>query len=100
MMINLKQSDSQFILAIDSKALQTAGSKGVKVNAYPSSELPLNLDLNKEQIFFTNINKKTGVLSGYKIGNGLVATKMWQLNVKNSESEQLHQVRSQYQTSS
>ena len=57
MMINLKQFDSQFILAIDSKALQKGDSSGVKVNAYPASELPSDLDLSKEQIFFTNINK-------------------------------------------
>jgi hypothetical protein len=40
MLINLKQSDSQFILSIDTKALQKAGSSPVKVNAYPNSELP------------------------------------------------------------
>ena len=43
---------------------------------------------------------ETGVLSGYKVGDGFMARKMWQINVKNEEGEQLHQVRSQYQTSS
>ena len=54
--------------------------------------------MNQEQIYFTNVNKDTGIVTGYKVGEGFMATKMWQINVKNSDSEQFHQVRSQYQT--
>jgi hypothetical protein len=57
MLINLKQSKSQFVLAINSKALNVPKVAGVKINAYPSSELPSNLDLDSESIFFTSLDK-------------------------------------------
>lgn len=42
MLINLKESKSQFVLAVNHEDL---GKSGEPLHAYPSAELPSNLDL-------------------------------------------------------
>lgn len=99
MLMNLKQSKSQFIMAINSEKL-ALNTPSITVKAYPESELPKDLDLDQESIFFTQIDKEGGVIKGYKVGAGFVAQKMWQINIANTETDKIHQVRSQMQTSS
>lgn len=58
MLINLKSNKNQFVLAIDSK-------NPSEVSVYPKSELPKDIDFVAENIFFTSIDKATGILSGF-----------------------------------
>jgi hypothetical protein len=81
MLFNLKQSKSQFILAIDTEAIKLPKMNTVKVGVYPSSELPKDLDLDKESIFFTSLDKKSGMMYGFKLSTGFTATKVWQISI-------------------
>ena len=66
MLINLRESKSQLVLAINTPDL--ANKQGSKVHAYPTKDIPASLDLNTQDIFFTSIDRASGRLSGYKIG--------------------------------
>jgi hypothetical protein len=61
MLINLKNTKNQFIMAINHEELTNTG----EVSIFPKSELPADIDLKAENIFFTCIDSKTGVLSGH-----------------------------------
>lgn len=98
MLINLKESKSQLILAINKADLDKA--EGTKLHAYPSEDIPANLDLGSENIFFTSIDRSSGKLTGYQLGADWVPNKVWQLNVAQGEAETILQVRSQHQTAS
>lgn len=52
-----------------------------------------------ENIYFTNINKKKGVISGYKLGKNMIATKVWSLNL-DKNGEKILRIESQFQTAS
>jgi len=77
MLINLKNTKNQFIMAINHEELASSGV----VSIFPKSELPSEIDLKSENIFFTCIDKETGVLSGYHVTAGWKAVKVWQINV-------------------
>jgi len=98
MLINLKESKSQLILAMSKSELDSAD--GTKLHAYPSKDVPTNVDLNSENIFFTSIDRSSGKLTGYKLGEDWVPNKVWQLKVAQSDAETVLQVRSQHQTAS
>lgn len=77
MLINLKSSKSQFILGIDTESIKVPKISNIKVGVYPSSELPKDLDLEKESIFFTSLDKESGIMYGFKLSTGFTATKVW-----------------------
>lgn len=89
MLINLKSTKNQFIMAIDHHDPS-------EVSVYPKSEIPKELDLAAENIFFTCIDKETGVLSGYQVIDGWKTVKLWQLNVVANTGDKIHQIRSQH----
>jgi hypothetical protein len=96
MLINLKNTKNQFIMTINHEELTNSG----EVSIFPKSELPADIDLKSENIFFTCIDKETGVLSGYQVTAGWKAVKVWQIKVAENKGDMIHQVRSQHQTSS
>ena len=61
MLVSLKETKSQLVLAI------SEDEEIPRVQAYPRADVPEQLDLEKEQLYFTSINKATGVLAGYQI---------------------------------
>lgn len=71
MLISLKETKSQLVLAI------SEDEEVPRVQAYPTADVPEHLDLEKEQLYFTSINKETGVLAGYQIAKDWQARKVW-----------------------
>jgi len=94
MLISLKETKSQLVLAI------SEDEEIPRVQAYPSADVPEHLDLEKEQLYFTSINKETGVLAGYQIAKDWQARKVWQMSLGLGQTESIHQVRSHHQTAS
>lgn len=94
MLISLKETKSQLVLAISD------GQDTPKVNAYPPEDIPSSIDLEKEQIFFTSIDKEKGVLAGYQIAKDWQAIKVWQISLGLGEHETIHQIKSHHQTPS
>ena len=87
MLINLKESKSQLVLAMNTPDLE--GAAGGKVHAYPSKDIPTSLDLDNQEIFFTSIDRSSGKLTGYKLGQDWTANKVWQLRVAQSDAERV-----------
>jgi len=85
------------VLAVNYEDLEKPGSR---VYAYPQQELPENINVLQESIFFTRIDKKAGTLTGYQVGNDWAPNKVWQLNLAQREGQSIHQVRSMHQTAS
>lgn len=71
MLVSLKETKSQLVLAI------SEDEEIPRVQAYPRADVPEQLDLEKEQLYFTSINKATGVLAGYQIAKDWQARKVW-----------------------
>lgn len=59
MLVSLKDTQSQLVLAI------TDDQDAPRVQPYPPQDVPQSIDLEKEQLYFTSINKETGILAGY-----------------------------------
>lgn len=74
MLINLKESRNQFVLAVNHEDLEKTDSR---LHAYPSGEVPANIDFNKESIYFTKVDKNSGTLIGYQVGDDWVPNKVW-----------------------
>jgi len=61
MLVSLKETKSQLVLAI------TDDQDAPRVQPYPPQDIPKSIDLEKEQLYFTSINKESGVLVGYQV---------------------------------
>jgi len=96
MLFNLKDN-SQFILGINRDDLKKPGQT---VFAYPSHQLPADLKIEDENIFFTSVNPEQGTLTGYKIGAGWVPMQLWKVAITQEDGERFHQIASQNQMSS
>jgi hypothetical protein len=48
-----------------------------------------------EQIFFTNINKEKGIITGYKLGKNMIANKVWSYNL-DKQGEKILRIESQF----
>ena len=71
MLVSLKESKSQLVLAI------SEDEELPKIYAYPKEDIPEKLDLDNEHLYFTSINKETGKLAGYQITRGWKAMPVW-----------------------
>lgn len=94
MLISLKETKSQLVLAI------SEDEEVPKVHAYPKEDIPTKINLEKEQIFFTSINKETGKLAGYQITGDWKILQVWQMSLDLSETESILKVKSHQQTAS
>jgi hypothetical protein len=73
-------------------------SKGAKkVEAYPKEDVPEKLEETKH---FSEINRATGQLSGFKITESWSVEKLWQINLALQPGQHISQVRSMHQTAS
>lgn len=94
LLLSLGESRSQFILAISSASL----AKGEPLAVYPPEQFTPEF-LENESIYFTHVDKKNGLLNGFKLRKDLVAIKVWSLNLEKS-GESIVKLETQIQTSS
>lgn len=94
MLVSLKETKSQLVLAI------TDGHDAPRVQPYPPEDVPKSIDLEKEQLYFTSINKESGILAGFQIAKDWQPQKVWQINLGLGEHETIHQIKSHHQTAS
>jgi hypothetical protein len=64
-----------------------------KVEAHPKEALP---NTNEENIHFTEIDSKSGIMKGYKIDQDFDVVLLWQVNLIMSGDAKLMQVRSMH----
>jgi hypothetical protein len=88
-LINLRDDPTQLILQIDEAKLAEPAMAKEALAVYPAEDVPVGLNLENEFIFFTTLDKQRMTLSGYQIKANWEPSKVWQVTLGDSDSEEI-----------